>query len=324
MRANASKMRTIDIHSHLYPAFYLDLLRARSDLPRVARTAEGETIESVIEGRGFPLTPNFWSVEEKLAFMDRWGLHKSLLSLGNPWLRFITDTEESVAVARELNRHFADMSETQDRLFALGVLPAWDLDGAVNEIDRLAQEGILKGIATGPSICGRTLDDPDLEPLWKRLSAAQMIVMIHPGEIALDGSLLGLTAAVSFPCETTIAAARLLEARILVTFPGIRFLLSHGGGALPFLLGRLDHFSRATGPDLPSAQAKLFFTDNVVYQDRVLSLVGHAFGSDRVMFGSDHPFDARPEPPSSDGFASPETADESIDHLNAASLLSSS
>ena len=322
MTAHASKMRTIDIHTHLYPEFYLDLLRARSTFPRITANEDGEIIETVIEGRGFPLSSSFWSVEEKLRFMDRWGLHRSLVSIGNPWLRFIADTEESVAVARELNHQYAAISKTQSRLEALGVLPSWDLDGAANEVERLAHEGILKGIATGPSVCGRTLDDPAIEPLWERLSAARMIVQIHPGEYALDGALLGLTAAVSFPCETTIAAARLLEARVLLRFPGIRFLLAHGGGALPFLLGRLDHFSRATGSELPSVQAKAFFTDNVVYEARVLWLVYQAFGPDRLMFGSDHPFDARPEPPSSDGLAASDAVAESIDHRNAASLLS--
>jgi aminocarboxymuconate-semialdehyde decarboxylase len=322
LTAHASKMRTIDIHTHLYPEPYLDLLRSREAFPRIRTSADGEVIETVIEGRGFPLSAGFWSVDEKLAFMDRWGLQKSLVSIGNPWLRFIDDTEESVAVARELNNQYAAIAKTQSRLEALGVLPSWDLDGAVNEVERLASEGILKGIATGPSLCGKTLDDPELEPLWERLSVARMIVQIHPGEYALDGALLGLTAAINFPCETTIAAARLLEAKVLLRYPEIRFLLAHGGGALPFLLGRLDHFSNATGSERPSVQAREFFTDNVVYQDRVLGLVYQAFGPDRLMFGSDHPFDARPEPPSSDGLGPSGTVAELIDHRNAATLLS--
>lgn len=322
LSAHASQMRTIDIHSHLYPVIYLDLLRARSEFPRITRNAEGETFEAVIKGRGFPLTPSFWSVEEKFAFMDRWGIERSLVSLGNPWLRFITDAEESVVIAREVNGQFAATAEAHSRLDALGVLPAWDLDGALNEADRLAKEGVLRGIATGPTMCGKSMDDPELVPLWERLSSAQMIVMVHPGEVALDGPLLGLTAAASFPCETTIAAARLLEARVVTRYSGIRFLLAHGGGTLPFLLGRLDHFSNATGSEVPSAQAKAFFTDNIVYRESVLSLVHQSYDPDRVMFGTDHPFDARPEPPSTDGLASSETAAEAIDHLNAASLLS--
>lgn len=315
--------KTIDVHTHLYPQTYLSLLRARRNYPRVVEAGDGERFEVVAEGQGVPLSPAFWSVEEKFAFMDRSGLSMSLLSLGNPWLRFITDQEEAATVARQINKEFTTLVEAHStRLNALGVLPSWDIETAAKEIDNLARDGTLRGIATGATICGRRLDDPDLDLLWESLSDAEMVVMIHPGENAVDGAQLDLTAAISFPLETTLAGARLLIARVPVRFPGIRFLLSHGGGALPFLLGRLDHFTNLPKEERPSTLAKSFYSDNLVYQDHVLWLVTHAFGPDRVMFGTDHPFtDTRPKPLSSDGLLPPQTASEGIDHATAASLL---
>lgn len=319
------KAKTIDIHSHLFPQIYLDLLRARKDSPRIVEDEHGERLEAVAEGNGVPLSSAFWSVEEKLAFMDRSNLSMSLLSLGNPWLRFISDNEESEMVARHINNEFSVIVQTHSsRLSALGVLPSWNIDSAVKEVDNLSRENVLKGIVTGPTVCGCNLDDPDLAILWESLSDAGMIVMIHPGELALDGAPLNMTAAISFPFETTVAGARLLSSQVPVRFPRIRFILSHGGGALPFLLGRLDEFTNVSGDERPSIMAKSLFCDNLVYQDHVLWLASHAFGPDRVMFGTDHPFtDTRPEPLSSEELPPPNTVSEAIDHMTAAWLLSS-
>jgi predicted TIM-barrel fold metal-dependent hydrolase len=322
LSGSSSGFQTSDVHTHLFPSFYLDLLRERTEFPRIARRGDQEICEVVTEGRGAVLTPGFWSVEAKLAFMDRAGIGVSLISLGNPWLRFVTDDDESAHAAREINRTYRGLVESQERFEALGVLPSWNLDLALEEARRVADEGILKGFISGPTVCGRTLDDAALDPLWEVLSSAGFIFMIHPGEVSVDGVGLGLTASVSFPFETTLAAARLVDVCVPSRFSGIRFLLSHGGGALPFLLARMDHFSPATGSNRPSEQAKAFFVDNLVYQDQSFWLAGHAFGSGHVMFGTDHPFtDDRPEALHSDGLASPDLVPESVDHLTAKTLL---
>jgi aminocarboxymuconate-semialdehyde decarboxylase len=317
-----SDVQTIDVHTHLFPPYYLDLLRARTEFPRLVRRGEREVLETVVEGSGLPLTPKFWSVDEKLAFMDRARIRTSVISLGNPWLRFLTDDEESASAARQINGIFGEMVDSQDRFEALGVLPSWNIDLAIEEVQRVADEGVLKGFASGPTVCGRSLNDAALTPLWEVLSSARSLFMIHPGEFVADGSALNLTAAVSFPFETTLAGARLIGADVPLRFPGIRFLLVHGGGALPFLLGRLDHFSAASGASQPSKQARAFYTDNLVYRDESLWLVGHAYSPDRVMFGTDHPFtDDRPEALNSDGLASPRLGAETVDHLTAAALF---
>jgi predicted TIM-barrel fold metal-dependent hydrolase len=100
-------------------------------------------------------------------------------------------------------------------------------------------------------------------PLWEALEASACILMIHPGMASLTSGrhVFGLTTGVSFPLETTVAAARLLLAGVPSGWPRVKFFLAHGGGALPYLLGRLDHVwgeEGRSGPR-PSEIARRFY-----------------------------------------------------------------
>jgi aminocarboxymuconate-semialdehyde decarboxylase len=85
------------MHSHLYPEWYLDELRERSTPPLVSRSPEGERLVVIPDTEGVPLSPAFWSVVEKIRFMDEWGIEMSLLSPGNPWLTFLAGTRDRLA-----------------------------------------------------------------------------------------------------------------------------------------------------------------------------------------------------------------------------------
>jgi aminocarboxymuconate-semialdehyde decarboxylase len=103
---------------------------------------------------------------------------------------------------------------------------------------------------------------------------------------------MSLTFGVSFPLETTVAAARLILADVPTRWPRVKFLLSHGGGTLPYLLGRLDQVwgeGDGKGPP-PSQTARRFYADSILYSSEALAFAARSFGHDRVMWGSDHPF----------------------------------
>ena len=299
------KPLVVDAHSHLYPRSYVDLLRARTEIPKIVGEPGDERFvifpeEDRPDGKGGrPMGPEYWDVTEKLAFMDRFGIAQTVVSLGNPWLDPFTP-EDSLAAARMLNIELGDLqAATEGRITGMGVLPI-RLDDAIGVAEEIAGAASLGGVVSGPRICGMTLDDEALEPLWAELERSGSPLLIHPHYAAAIEDLRGfghaLPVALGFPFETTIALARLVFAGVLVRHPGLRVVGSHGGGTLPYLAGRLDAgwasdpSVKERLPHAPSTDLARLYVDSVLYHPRSMRTAADLVGCHKMMFGTDHPF----------------------------------
>lgn len=298
--------RLIDVHSHIYPRSYVDLLRARTEIPRVSEH-DGKQYFVIFEeeqaagpGGGRPFDQTYWDLGEKLSFMDRNGIERTIVSLGNPWLDPFTG-EESVDLARGLNEEMGSYEAATDgRVSAMGLLPANDVASAVTVAEEVAGTPGLRGIITGQRIAGFRLDDPALDPLWAVLEDRKLPLLVHPHYSAAADQLTGfghaLPVAVGFPFETTIALARLVLAGVLHRYPGLRVIASHGGGTLPFLAGRLDSGWRSDPtihdrlPYLPSRDLSKLYVDSILFHERALHAAADLVGIRQIAYGTDHPF----------------------------------
>lgn len=296
----------IDAHSHIYPNSYLDLLKARTSIPRVT-THEGTDYfvifpqeEAAGPGGGRPIGTDYSDLAEKVAFMDREGITTTVVSLGNPWLDPF-DGPDSPDLARALNAELAGYTAATDgRVVAMGVLPANDVEAAAQVAAEVAETSSLHGLITGPRICGRTLDDESLEPLWSVLNSTGLPLFVHPHYSAAVDDLRdfghALPVSIGFPFETTIAVSRLIFGGVLHRFPELRLLVSHGGAALPMLAGRMDSAWRsdpsthARLPEPPSASAAKLYLDLVLYHERSMRAAAELVGDERLVYGTDNPF----------------------------------
>jgi aminocarboxymuconate-semialdehyde decarboxylase len=294
----------VDCHSHLYPRSYVELLRARDEIPRVDGDPGSERFvifpEEDVPGGGRPLRAEFWELERKLAFMDEYGIERSVVSLGNPWLDPFVGPE-SPGLACDLNAELGALErETDGRVVALGVLPANDVAPAAEAIDDIAGTAGLHGVITGPRICNLTLEDSRLDGVWAALERTGLPLFVHPHSAAAVEDLRGwdhvLPLALGFPFETSIAVARLVLGGVLSRFPDLTVIAAHGGGTLPFLAGRFDVAWRAAPalrerlPRPPSEDLSRIHADAVVYHPRALRALVDLVGPERVVFGTDHPF----------------------------------
>jgi predicted TIM-barrel fold metal-dependent hydrolase len=263
----------VDIHTHVYTPAYLDMLRARKQVPYVHDPANGADSRLIIlssdedastpaDQRGRPVDSSYSDIEVKLAFMRRHGITTSVISLANPWLDFLdvddaqiwserinNDLEETCAQVNSKTSTEADGVKT---LYAFGALPlsAPDASIIVNEITRLKTLPHMRGVIMGTSGLGNGLDDPKLDPVWAALAQTQTILFLHPHYGLPDEAFGGpevtqryghvLPLALGFPLETTIAVTRMLLSGVFDRFPDLEILLAHSGGTLPFLAGRID------------------------------------------------------------------------------------
>jgi aminocarboxymuconate-semialdehyde decarboxylase len=156
-------------------------------------------------------------------------------------------------------------------------------------------------IGTQPKGLGGNLDDPELDPFWELASARRATIFLHPMYICGDDRLgdYDLLNAVGRLTDTTIAMARLFFSGHLTRFPGVTLVVSHGGGALPYALGRLRR-NRAIHAEAyadPLDGFRHLYFDTVLFEPQALRFLCDVAGSDRVVLGSDYPFPiGDPEP----------------------------
>lgn len=206
------------------------------------------------------------------------------------------------------------------RFVGLATVPLHRPEAAAAELEDAMGRLGLRGVTVGSGVVlGRELDDPALDPFWAAAERLRALILLHPttvpGAERLDAyylrNLLGN------PVATAHAAARLIFGGVLDRHPGLRIVLAHGGGALPWIVSRLDHGYRVrpecerTCREPPSAYLHRFYYDTLVFTEEARSFLRRLCGADRVVFGTDAPFDMG----DSGGAAA-------ADHRTAARLLS--
>ncbi|CAO2651787.1 Nn.00g000700.m01.CDS01 [Neocucurbitaria sp. VM-36] len=315
-------MSIVDIHTHVYPPKYMELLRSRSTVPYVRTFPDAPDSARLIilpgeddpstpsTSRGRPIGSEYYDIKEKIAFMDLHKINKSVISLANPWLDFLP-AEEAGEAARKVNDDVNDQcSQYPGRLYFFGTLPlSASPDVITAEIERLSTLKFARGVIMGTSGLGQGLDDAKLDPVYAALEKHQQLIFLHP-HYGLPSSVYGpraseyghvLPLALGFPLETTIAVTRMMLSGVWDRFTKLNVLLAHSGGTLPFLAGRIESCILHDGHlkklgktekrrDVWDILKTNIYLDAVIYSEVGLKAALEASGSDRLLFGTDHPF----------------------------------
>ena len=189
-------------------------------------------------------------------------------------------------------------------LLGLGMVTLDDPTSATAQMEGLAQTVGMAGVAIPPLANGRSLDGPALHHVLSEAVRLDLAVLVHPMQLPRsEWSQYYLTNLIGNPVESTTAVASLILSGIRDALPGLRICFVHGGGCAPGLLGRWTHgwtvradVRRATTRPPAEAFGELYF-DTVTHDARELKLLCELAGKDKVVCGSDYPFDmAEPEP----------------------------
>ena len=314
----------VDIHTHVYPTTYLTLLRSRTEVPYLLDLPDKSAPPRLIilpsdddpalpaHQRGRPIDSSYSSIKQKLNFMKIHAISTSVISLANPWLDFLSP-EEGPQWAEKVNNELEDICSTnQNSLYAFATLPLSASSSRITgEIHRLTLLPHMRGIILGTTGLSQGLDDPALEPVWSALESAELLIFLHP-HYGLPSSVYGpraseyghvLPLSLGFPMETTIAFTRMWLSGVFDRHPGLRVLIAHAGGTVPFLSGRITscvqherHFPEneggGRGPKrgLKEVLRENVWLDAVVYSPTGVRAAVEVVGKDRVLFGTDHPF----------------------------------
>jgi aminocarboxymuconate-semialdehyde decarboxylase len=288
---------TIDTHAHTVPGTMLDALKSEKRLFRSVRLhADGPMprLEFAKGGPGRPIQPRLWDLSQRRDWLKKARVDGQLVGGWTDVYGYDLPGEEGADWARFYNEHMKKDAAALNAVFPLATVPLQDGKLAARVLEEALDSGFHGAmIATQPKAVGGNLDDPSLDPFWEVASAREAGIFLHPHYICGDERLADydLVNAVGRLADTTIAAARLLFAGHLTRFPGVKLLLSHAGGALPYALGRLkrNHAIHQDYADPVDGFRRLYF-DTVLFEPRALRFLCDVVGADRVMLGSDYPF----------------------------------
>ncbi len=233
------------------------------------------------------------AVARRIALMDSAGVRRQLLSPIFP--PYLSGATEATAAAATVNdRHASLARQYPDRLGVFAALPLPHIDQSVAELARCFDELGMVGVSLHCSCLGESLAAERFDPLYEELDRREAVVFFHPCVNGLHASLLtgwGLAPSVGTVFEDTVIALHLIIRGHQRTFPRVKFIVPHLGGALPMLLHRLDNQLPVRESDeRPSVTARRFWYDTVAHgSPEALRCAVAAFGVDRLVIGSDYP-----------------------------------
>jgi predicted TIM-barrel fold metal-dependent hydrolase len=285
----------IDCQSHLFCPDLLDLMEKRRDSPRVYRKGADRFV--VIGEWTRRILPKHTDVPAKLADMDAAGIGMTALSINDPGPELFG--KEGPAVARLVNDWVAGVAKQHPtRFFGLCVLPLQDMQACIAELDRCITKLGMKGILLYSNNAGRFPDEPEFRPLFRRAEELDVPILLHPAYPMTYDATKGyeMAAGLGLMFDTTIALTRIILAGILDQHPKLKLVCPHVGGALPYLVGRIDHQTMVLkrGAEhihrAPSEYLRQIWLDTV--SPLAMSIrYGYDFvGPDRLLYASDHPW----------------------------------
>jgi predicted TIM-barrel fold metal-dependent hydrolase len=266
--------RRVDFHHHFIPPRHLEAILAQRE-----------------SGRTPP-----WSPEMSLAEMDKNGISTSITSLVQPGV-WLGGVENSRKLARDCNEYGAKMVKDHPGRFGFfAAIPLPDTQGSLREIEYALDTLKADGIGLMTSFDDKYLGDPAFASVYEELNRRRAIVYVHPTQPrCCTGLVPGVTVStIEYATDSTRTIASLLYSGTAAKFPNIRFIFSHGGGTVPFLLGRFERLAAerkdpwlkdGAAPQLKKFYYEIAQANHPGALDGVMELVPLS----NVLFGTDYP-----------------------------------
>ena len=287
----------IDVHTHHYPVRFFELIERSGGDFAFTQDPTGRRIITYKGSRFFGIQPAMTDVQKRIEDMDRVGIDVAVLSLSTPNVYFAPASQQA-EVARLVNDAYAEeIAKRPDRLKGFASLPMDDPSAALKELHRAVDELHLNGAILLSNVNGRPLTDPRYRPILEEMHRMEVCVLLHPmlPAAAEQFNEYVLGPIIGFPFDTTLAVARLCYSGVLRDLAGIRWIVAHLGGAVPYLMERMDNGFRdfaetkANIDELPSTYLKRLYYDTVSFSPPSLRYVRDLVGADHMLMGSDYP-----------------------------------
>ena len=285
----------IDFHNHYYPPEYLDAVKRGP--ARVKLDYDSDNNPRLhYPGDYNILVPGHRDLDYREDVLREHGVDMQVITFTTPGVHF-EPPDVAATMARAVNDAFGREVKRRKRFSALATLPLNDPAESVRECERAMQDLGLPGAMVFSNVNGTPLASAAFEPLWKKADELNAVIYIHPAHPHHVEAMedYWLTALVGFLFDTTLAAAHLTFAGVPERYPNIKWVLTHMGGALPYLAERCDRGYEAFADCRqnisrpPTEYFKRFYYDTVNFNPDAIEFAIKFAGVDHILAGSDYP-----------------------------------
>ena len=284
-------MRTIDIHANITPEGFVAAGKR-------GETWHGMPPDTMNIHRNNPKT--YWTPEERLADMNSLGVDVQVLSTNAYFYNYDGDPGAVVLMTQECNDYVAELvKDHPDRFSGFATLPMQDIKASIAELERSMGLG-LKGAMIGDNVNGKTYDEKEFLPFWEAAQDIGAVILVHQGGETVVNHRINryhLPNTIGNPAERALTFAALVFGGVMDACPDLKVCLCHGGGYTCFGIGRMDRGwqvrqeARVNIQQPPSAYLHRFYYDCLTHSEPALRYLIDSVGIDRVVFGTDWPFD---------------------------------
>lgn len=296
-------MTVIDVHAHFVPPDVVETLADRGrdfgiDLIETQPGCHCCRFESGMQIR--PFFDTLMNTDHRLGQMDDQGVDREVLSIWTDIFGYDLPAAKGALWHSALNDSLMRLCDTHAKRFswlASGALQ--DASLAARELERGMKAGAV-GAIVASHIDGKNLGECALDEYWAACVELGAPVFIHPAQpiAPARAERFALNQIVAYTNDTTLTVGSLISAGVMDRFPGLEFILSHGGGSVPFLIGRFDRMHRAADPkatgnmaqQVPSNYLTRFYYDTILHHGPALNYLRDLVGIDRMLLGTDLPF----------------------------------
>jgi aminocarboxymuconate-semialdehyde decarboxylase len=319
----------VDLHTHVFPDKLPALGHRYNDQrwPHLEHD-ESATARIMLGASTYrQITDHAWRPDRRIEDMDRELVNLQVVSPTPVTFGYWGDPKATLELSRFQNDFIADfVGRHPKRFIGLGTVPLQEPGSAIEEMTRVRKELKLPGLELGATVRGNGFHVPELRPFFRAAVELDCALFIHPlnepwsvGEREKRANLPGLHQGFGMPGETAFAAATLMLGGVMSEFPGLRVCLAHGGGPLCMVVPRMATIwqnipaARERVSSSPMEMVRRFWADTLTFDVDSLILLKSRLGCEKLVVGSDYPFDAREKPPGA-----------VLDRAEAAGLLSAS
>jgi aminocarboxymuconate-semialdehyde decarboxylase len=292
---------TIDIHSHVAVPEAAKFVKPYLDLATIplVKFATPDT-KALNQQQDADRTSRMTQYDERLADLDEMGVDLQVVKPLPPQCYYTLPLEIADKAARMVNDGLAAyVAGRPDRFIAFGTVPLQDGAAAAIELERCAKQLGFKGVQILTNVAGRELSHADFAPFWAKAEQLGVLVVIHPNGFTEADRLsrFYFNNVIGNPLDTSIALHYLIFDGVLERHPDLKILAVHGGGNLAAFSGRIDHAwgarsdSRGALPKLPTFYLRKVYFDSVVFTPHQLRYLVEVFGANRILMGTDYPYD---------------------------------
>ena len=274
----ARSSRWIDVHHHFSPPAYAEVTTKKGLMPA-------------------PLVG--WSAQKTIDDMDAAGVRTAMNSIVGPGVWF-EDAEQARHLARSSNEYAARLaSDFPGRFGSFATVCLPDIEGSLKEVAYALDVLKADGIMLFTSYNDKWLGDPIFDPLFEELNRRKAVVFTHPTTNACCANLLpGISAAeIEYGTDTTRAIVRMVYGGAAKRYPDVRMIFSHGGGTMPYLIGRfVNRVARAKGGggqqehDFQAEVSKFFYDTAQTFNPVPMTALKHVVPISQILFGTDYPY----------------------------------